>query len=305
MIKRVLFVLLCVVGAYNIYAQNKPFEGDVVYESYTQLENLSKKKQKRKDAGIVTITKFSVKNGRVHSMDKNDLYHSVIDIDGKINIGWIVPAKMGMDIGLVAPEYAFGELQRMKIIRNSFAKRSTVQTILGHPCTLYDGQIICKDISFNGDDLSKNNEEYAVIYRYDVKAYLADDMLAPSCYKGEFMTGSFSSLMPNVPLKIIVRQTQLNDKYQVGNHSTSYYEYDAVEITPRVVGDEEFDIPDYDYFTEPMPDTDDMNFSKIFKLIKFMKRLKKWQKTVEKYTKLDESAKTTGIHYKTDGEWEF
>lgn len=305
MMLRIIMLLGCMISNICANAQEKTFEGDIVYESYTQTEGNTSKKKKGNKVGNVHILKYTVKDNKVHCNDTKDFsYHQVIDVIGKVHTVWSTSAKMGYDIALTIPAEAFGTLPKTTIIKNSFDKKSTKHTILGIPCTLYEGEIICKEnvnMNYNFLGAGGDDKPFEMIYKYEVKAYLADSLVSPSCFNAEFL--ECGSVLTTLPLKLIVRKSHLDENYQVNNRfGTTYYEYDAAEITPRVVDYNEFDIPQgYDMFTTPMPTE-----GSIFKLIKWSRKFMKYQKILEKSNPTyDDSKKTTGVHYKTGGEWQF
>ena len=122
--------------------------------------------------------------------------------------------------------------------------------------------------------------------KYEVKAYVSD-IKAPVGYKW-FM---YCLDTPGIALKYSYKYD--GGHISIGNvgELSIYYESDVTSITPRKVEDSEFVIPS-DY--------------KIFKgaLVKYFEDVKK--ELVKLGVKGEsKDKKTTGVHYKTNGEWDF
>lgn len=125
---------------------------------------------------------------------------------------------------------------------------------------------------------------------YHVKAYVSDTP-APAGLKCAF----YGLDVPGVLTKCII-------KYDGGHVSTMsigemsfYIEMDVTKITARQVSDDEFNVPS-DYKISK-------SSNNAFALMKYYKGIKK---ELEKRGVKggDKSQKSTGVHYKTDGEWD-
>ena len=98
--------------------------------------------------------------------------------------------------------------------------------------------------------------------------------------------------------------------------SGSYSEYDVTQITPCQISDKEFGNPigieilkmDYSNLMSGMTTTDDLSniLNSLEKTKKEGNKLELWNKEFAKRkVGAESSRKTTGVHYKTEGEWDF
>ena len=159
---------------------------------------------------------------------------------------------------------------------NTFAATSTTKDILDTSCKMYEGDI--------------NHTMGGMYQNYHVKAYVSDTP-APAGLKCAF----YGLDVPGVLTKCII-------KYDGGHVSTMsigemsfYIEMDVTKITARQVSDDEFNVPS-DYKISK-------SSNNAFALMKYYKGIKK---ELEKRGVKggDKSQKSTGVHYKTDGEWD-
>ena len=148
---------------------------------------------------------------------------------------------------------------------------------MDNECVLYQGDVKRK---ISGMEI-----------KYELKAYLSD-IKAPAGYKWLM----YCLEIPGIALKY-------SCKYDGGHISAKnigemsyYYEFDVTSITPRKVADVEFSLPK-DYKIS--------NVSK--KPLSLMDFYKGVNKRLEKLGVKGDSSdnKRKGVHYKTDGEWEF
>ena len=168
--------------------------------------------------------------------------------------------------------------------------------ILGHQCTLYDGQVIRK---YESSTTEINMPEFHIetLFTDDVKLYLSD---LPKCAYGNVLEENWGVELKGLPLKWAFKTTTTSKSYSknkklqkmLSKNDSSfsvYSEFDVVKITPRTVNDDEFEIPKgYDVITS----VHDKAFTT-------------YMKERGKLRGGDASLKTTGVHYKADGEWDF
>lgn len=142
-------------------------------------------------------------------------------------------------------------------------------------CKLYEGDI-------------NHSMEGVMDTKCHVKAYVSD-LPAPAGLKCAF----YGLDVPGVPTQFVM-------KYDGGHVSTmsigelSYYiEMNVRKITPRQVSDDEFIVPS--------------NYKITNKLIASMKYFNGIKKELEKRGVKggDKSENSTGVHYKTDEEWDY
>lgn len=301
---RFIFIFVFVFGALFAKAQgNKPFEGEIELETYENYSDYIKKMPNSIYFDGVHKLRLIVKGDKMHLIDETTKCHTIVNaaianpiLEGKMDkksmgqtsngyIHFCDYTKTGMDfsknsammcaLGQIDLTYPDGS--KAELIKNTFAETSTVQTILDKKCKLYEGDI---DHKMGGMD-----------QKYHVKAYVSD-LIAPNGFKFAF----YGLNTHGIPMKCAMKYDGGHVSVMSIGELSIYVEMDVTKIISREVSDDEFAVP-ANYKISP-------NSTNAFALMKYYKSVKK------ELVKLGikggaKSEKSTGVHYKTDGEWDF
>ncbi len=277
----------------------KPFEGEIVYETYENYSDYLKSMCNSIYFDGVHKIRVILKGAKVHVIDETTKCHTIAnaDIIDLVNNGsknneqggfvhFCELTKTGLDFTkntvyqtvLSASDlhYADGSVAKTSIY--SFAKNNTGKEIMGEKCFLYQGSI--------NHMIGSSTEQ-----KYDVKAYVSD-IIVPKGYN----LSLYGLQIPGIAMKWIIKYDGGHVNVLNIGELSFYIEADVVEVKPRSVSDDEFIIPsDYKIYR---------GSSNPFTLIKYYKGIKK---QLEKLGVKggDRSQKTSGVHFKTNGEWDF
>ena len=286
LLRIVLCMVMLLTGTFiQIKAQsNEKFEGEITFETYENYSDYILRMGNSIYFNGVHKMRLILKGDKMHLIDETTKCHVVVDNSVPSYVHFCDLTKTGMDF-----EKNIGAMQLLSkgsievsgqaapITSYTFAATDTKRNVMDRECTLDQGDI--------------NRNMGGMEQKYSVKAYISD-IIAPEGYKWHL----FCLDTPGIALKY-------SYKYDGGHISIAnvgelsiYYEADVTNITRRNVADEEFNIPN------------DYKISKgaknAFALMKYYKGIKK---QLEKLGIKGESndKKTTGVHYKTDDEWNF
>ena len=298
------FILSLVVSVFA-FAQ-EPFEGEIVYQTY---ENYP-----RELLNLDTTCEFNgvhryraiMKDCRMHIIDETTGIHQLYDDDRKTYFHYCEHTKVCLDD-------SYGKYQGIMFsdnnrtidnggfvstvnISSNFAKTDDTKILLGHNCVLYQGNI----------DVKNSSDAFDMTVSHNIKAYFADDIVAPKSYK--FITNGLDS--PNIALSLAWKSGGLHlDK--VGEGST-YIEMTVLEIKPYKVSDDEFSIPSgYKMIKYEKNEFNSKSLKQMKAQIKNMNLYLNYYKDIKK--KLEELGIINGdrreinssVNYKTEGEWDF
>lgn len=285
-LKNVLCAVMLLVGTTNqVKAQsNEAFEGEITFETYENYSDYFLRMGNSIYFNGVHKMRLIVKGDKMHLIDETTKCHIIADSSVPSYVHFCDLTKTGMDF-----EKNIGAMQILSkgnievggqsspITSYTFAATETRKNIMDRECILYQG-----DISRNMGGMEQ---------KYSVKAYISD-IIVPKGYKWHL----FCLDTPGIALKF-------SYKYDGGHVSVGsvgelsvYYEADVTNITQRKVADDEFDIPNEYKIAKGAKNA--------FALMKYYKGMKK---QLEKLGIKGESndKKITGVHYKTDDEWNF
>lgn len=292
-LKTVLTSVLLLLGTINqVKAQsNEKFEGEITFETYENYSDIFKKMPNSIYFDGVHKQRMILKGNRMHLIDETTKCHIIADNatlqtvlnGGKSNeygyVHYCDLTKTGLNSTKMISDVAFLRKQDKSggsISEYTFDKTDKVETIADVTCSLYQGNI---KHSYGGMDLNVM-----------LHAYLSD-IVAPEGY-----TWSLWGLqLPNIAMKWIMKYDG-GHVSALGTGEISFYmEADVINVQPRKVSDDEFEIPsDYKIVKAGNP----------FSMMKYYKNIKsELEKAGIKGG--DNSQKSTGVHYKTDGEWDF
>lgn len=294
--------------------ESASFEGEIVYETYENYSDYILKTGSSIYFNGVHRIRLIIKGHWMHMIDETTGCHIIVNdaaakaimakLDKKQKMSLITLAesqsnntysyvhfcdhtKSGLDMSdapgtqyfLHPGEMTYATGQKAPMMKYTFAKTDDKKMIMNQECPLYAGQIV-RDMG-------------GMPQTYDVKAWVSDRLKAAEGYKWNL----YGLDIPGIALKWVM-------KYDGGHVSgfgvgeLSYYiEADVVEITPRQVQDEEFNIPaGYKIAAGGTSDA--------FKMYGYYNKVMK--ELVKRGIKGgDNSQKTTGVHFKTDEEWDF
>ena len=256
-----LTVMFCAL-VQNISAQETPFEGEIVYETYENYSDYLLKMANSIWFNGVHKMRMIMKDTKMHVIDETTGVHLIGDIANKSLVHFCEATKTGID-------FSNNIESQLVLIKKS--------ELLGQQCSLSEGRIVR---TMGGMDQT-----------YDVKTLTADNIPAPQVFPYNLL----GLEVKNLPLKWIYKYDGGHVGFGVGELSI-YYEADVIEINPRAVNDDEFVIPaDYNITKKSM---------NAFSLMKYYSGVKK-QLVKMGIKGGDNSQKTSGVHYKTEGEWGF
>lgn len=295
-------MLFALITTANAQENNAPFEGEILFETYENYSDYIKRMANSIYFDGVHKIRLIMKGPKMHLIDETTQCHIIADADiampaskgeatkaqlseGNGYVHFCDLTKTGMDFTKVISmmcvltpwPLVYADGSKGPVTAYTFAKTDTKKTILDKSCDLYEG-----DINHNAGGMEQ---------KYSVKAYVSD-IPAPAGYNWSL----YGLQIPGIAMKWI-------QKYDGGHVSImsvgelSYYiEADVTEIKPRAVSDDEFTIP-ADYKISK-------GASNAFALLKYFKGVKK---QLEKLGIKggDNSQKSTGVHYKTNDEWDF
>lgn len=269
----------------QIKAQNnEAFEGEITYETYENYSDFILRMPNSMYFNGVHKMRLILKGNKMHLIDETTKCHVIADNSVPSYVHYCDLTKTGMDYG-----NNIGSMQILSkgnidvggqvspITCYTFAPTSTKKNIMDKECTLYQGDI--------------NRNMGGMEQKYEVKAYVSD-IMAPAGYKWLL----FCLDTPGIALKYSYKYDGGHVSIMNVGELSFYYEADVTKIMPREVADDEFNIP-ADYRVSK-------GAKNAFALMKYMKGVKK---QLEKLGIKGESndKKTTGVHYKTDDEWDF
>lgn len=269
----------------QIKAQNsEAFEGEITYETYENYSDFLIRASNSVFFNGVHKIRLILKGNKMHLIDETTKCHVIADNSVPSYVHYCDLTKTGMDYG-----NNIGSMQILSkgnidvggqvspITCYTFAPTSTKKNIMDKECTLYQGDI--------------NRNMGGMEQKYEVKAYVSD-IMAPAGYKWLL----FCNDTPGIALKYSYKFDGGHVSMMSIDELSAYYEADVTKIMPREVADDEFNIP-ADYRVSK-------GAKNAFALVKYMKGVKK---QLEKLGIKGESndKKTTGVHYKTDDEWDF
>lgn len=287
--------MLCITAlltSVHIQAQNsEAFEGEITFETYENYSDIFKKMPNSIYFDGVHKMRLILKGEKMHLIDETTKCHVIADdkinqstikgekANGNGYVHFCDLTKTGLNSSKMIKDVAFlmkSDSPNSGISEYTFDKTDKKETIKGENCTLYQGNI---KHSYGGMDLNVM-----------MQAYLSDTA-APSGY-----TWSLWGLqMPNIAMKWVMKYDG-GHVSALGTGEISFYmEADITNVQRRAVSDEEFAIPsDYKIVKAGNP----------FSMMKYYKDIKK---QLEKLGIKggDNSQKTSGVHYKTDDEWDF
>ncbi|MDR0988551.1 MAG: hypothetical protein LBM06_03690 [Prevotellaceae bacterium] len=281
--------------------ESKPFEGEILYETYENCSDYIKEMGNSIYFDGVHQVRLILKGNKMHLIDETTKCHILADADialpaskreltkaqeknGNAYVHYCDMTKTGMDftklmsmMAVLAPwPPTYPDGSKGEPFSYTFAKKDKTKVVLDETCSLYEG-----DISYTAGTLKQ---------KYFVQAYVSD-IEAPAGYPWSL----YGLQIPGIAMQWI-------QKYDGGHVSgmgvgeVSYYmEADVTKIIPRSVSDDEFVIPSGYKIKDA---------SNVFSQLNYYKSVKK------QLIKLgikggDNSQKSTGVHYKTDGEWDF
>lgn len=212
------------------------FEGEILYETYERYSDKVMEQQGSVYVNGVHKYKLIVKGSKMHCVDLTTKYHNIYDASQPQMIFYSEHTNSGVDIshpimfnqiwllkpGSIHVTIAGTTAYSAELTSNTFAPTTTTKTILGQECTLNKGQIVRKDNS-------------SQTLTYDVQAYTANNILAPSGYSYNV----YGLNIQNIALKWIMNNVIVSPHGEL----QTYIEADVTQITPRTVDDSEFDIP--------------------------------------------------------------
>lgn len=301
MFKKIIFALtlvMCFCASANAQENQVPFEGEIVYETYENYSDYLKKMGNSIMFDGVHKVRVIVKGSKMHMIDETTKCHTIADADvlaplaAKADknaqngyIHFCDLTKTGMDLtkmsviaNVLSPnELFYPDGTKATVSSYTFAKTDKTENILNEECCLYQGDI--------------NHVMGGMDQKYNVKAYVSN-IPAPSGYK----YANWGLETPGIVTKWIQKFDGGHVSIMNVGELSYYMEIDVVELKPRKVSDEEFVIPS-DYKISK-------SSSNAFALMKYYKGIRK-QLEKNGIKGGDNNQKKTGVHYKTDGEWDF
>lgn len=290
------------------------FEGEIYYETYENYSDYILKMPNSIYFNGVHKVRLIIKGGWMHMIDETTGCHIIVNdaaaksimakLDTKEKFSFATLSesrsnnsysyvhfcdhtKTGLDLSdapgtqyILGPySISYADGQKAPISSYSFAKTEEAKEVLGQNCPLYAGKIVR---SMGGMEQT-----------YDVKAWVSEDLAASEGYKWNL----YGLDIPGIALKWVMKYDGGHISFANVGELSYYIEADVVKITPRQVADEEFNIPG-GYSIKPGGSSD------AFKMMAYYKSVKK---ELEKrgIKGGENNQKTTGVHYKTDGEWDF
>lgn len=295
MTKRIGLKVICMIiflslSINNTVAQDKKgFEGEISFETY---ENYSVPVIEMHNSiyfnGVHKV-RLILKENKMHLIDETTKCHIIADdnvlqtilnggnTEGNGYVHYCDFTKTGLNSSNLLESVAF--LSKIKSIYSeiteyNFQKTDTLDIIGGKKCNLYKGIIkrTCSGFEIN----------------ITVEAYLSEEV-APTGYAWNV----WGLHMPNIAMKWIIKY----DGGHIGNvgELSLYVEADVTNIQPRNVSDKEFEIPT-DYKIRKAGDP--------LVMLKYYKGIKKHLERLG-IKGCDKSQKSTEVHYKTIGEWDY
>ena len=297
---RIVMLLGCMMYYTSMNAQEKPFEGEIITESFFQ--TMGDQQLGNMLGNGVHIGQAKVKGCKIHSVDMIGDIHTISDACSEICVEFIPAINLGMDFSDIMKK---SDKQIVK--NNTVSKKSERKKILGHDCVLYEGKIVLAYISEY--EVMGEKSTIEVVSTEEIKCYVAEDIIAPEAMNISIPGFKCKGMPLQWRIKTIVGTGDSHD-------SGSYSEHDVIKITPCQISDKEFDIPkgmeilkmDYSNLMAGMNTTDDISdmLDSIKKLKKEGNKLELWnQEYAKRKVGAENSRKTTGVHYKTEGEWDF
>lgn len=278
-------VMLMMAGCLNVEAQEKKvFEGEISFETYENYSDYILRMGNSIFFNGVHKMRLIVKGDKMHLIDETTKCHVVADNSVPSYVHFCELTKTGLNYGKNIGAMQLFDKGTIKVGGQScpissftFAPTETKKNILDKECVLYQGDI--------------NREMGGMEQKYEVKAYVSD-IAAPAGFKWSL----FCLDLPGIALKYSYKYDGGHISVMNVGELSMYYEADVTKITPREVADDEFTIPaDYKIST---------NAKNAFSLMKYYKGIK--NQLVKLGIKGESNdKKTTGVHYKTDGEWDF
>lgn len=297
---RIVMVLGCMMFYTSMNAQEKPFEGEIITESFLQTKGDQQLGNMLGNG--VHIEQTKVKGCKAHSIDLVGDIHTISDACSENLVEFIPAINLGMDFSDIMKKS-----DKPIVKKNTVSKKSERKMILGHDCVLYEGQVTLVTVSefeFMGE---KSTIE--IVTTEEIKCYVAEDIIAPKV---------MNMLIPGFECKGMPLQWRIKSVTGTGDShdSGSYSEYDVTKITPCQISDKEFDNPkgieflkmDYSNLMSGMNTTDDISdlLDSVKKVKKEGNKMELWnQEHAKRKVGAENSRKTTGVHYKTEGEWDF
>ena len=298
--------------------RGEPFEGEIVYETYENYSDYILKMANSIYFNGVHKVRLIVKGDWMHMIDETTGCHiivndaaarAIMNAQGKRKsrntadllsnlsknrsnnscsyVHFCDHTKTGLDMSdapgtqyMLSPgEIYYADGTTAPITQYTFDKTAETKNILGLNCPFYEGTVARK---MGGMDQS-----------YDVKAWVSDDLTAPAGYNWNL----YGLDVPGIALKWATKYDGGHVSVMSVGELSFYIEADVVEVIPRPVDDEEFNIPEGYKIKSG-------GTSNVFKMLGYYKSVKK--ELIKRGIKGgDNSQKTTGVHFKTDGEWDF
>lgn len=276
------------------FAQEQPFEGEIVYESFEHYSETIKKQFNSQFFDGVHKIRLILKGSKMHMIDETAKIHCVVD-DALLSYTHFCEwTKSGFScdkgtIDLQVPAFLAPRTLTFRtpfetfyftLLSNTFAPKNVEKSFLDFPCKLYEGDV-SRNITTSMSSMDMS---------FSVKAYVSN-IPSPAGYKW----GMWGLEIPGIALQWRMKMDfgHISSLGNNGGEHSLYIEADVVEIIPRNVSDEEFVIP-----------SDYKIVSSSTSIVKYRKDVKKQleKNGIKGGNTVD---KTTGVHYQTDEEWDF
>lgn len=261
---------------------NGVFEGEIVYETFENYSDYILKMPNSVYVNGVHKMRLIVKGDKMHMIDETTKCHTIVD--GTYTYFCEITKTA---LQFKSPDYFMAAIdrdqelargQKNKLVSNTYAKTSKKETINGNECTLYEGDII--------------HDAGSMSQKYSMHAYCTD-IKAPYGYRYHMWGAPVDKIASKWILKYDGGSVAM-----LGIGELSFYmEGDVISVNPRAVSDSEFTVPSDIKVSSG-------SLTNVFKLMGFFKGIKK---ALEKagIKGGDKDAKTTGVHFKTQDEWDF
>ena len=262
--------------------QPETFEGEIVYETFESYSEWINKMANSIYVDGVHKMRLIVKGNKMHLIDETLKCHLVA---GDTYTHYCDLTKTGFcllqyDFMMAAAphtlDYGYGQVA--KLLSNSFARTEVADSLLGQKCILWEGDVV--------------HEMGGKTQKYSCHAYCTD-IKAPASYPVHL----YGMPLETIAAKWIIKYDGGHENVMNAGEMSYYAEGDVISITPRPVSDDEFAIPSGYKIAKG-------DLRNVMKMMQYYNGVKK---ALEKagIKGEDKTAKSTGVHYKTQEEWDY